>query len=192
MIRFNYVLSLCFIMSLSMLTNAALAAEDLVDNPQYAGWSKFKPGTSVKYSQATVAMGQNTEGEIVMTLIAITPEKATIETKMSMVMEGKKVDMPAQKLDIAAKVPKSQAKDTGEPDGSAKAETKQGAEKIEVGGKTYDCKWTEVTSDQNKMHMIAKTWLSDEVPGKMVKMEATTTGEMASTVKLTLAGVETK
>jgi len=109
----TFVLSFCHV---------SYAADEMVDNPQYAGWSKFKPGTSVKYSQNTVAMGQTTDGEITMTLVAITPEKATIETKMAMTMSGKKMDMPPQKLDLPAKVNKTEAKETGEPDGSVKAD----------------------------------------------------------------------
>jgi hypothetical protein len=191
--KFQRLLSVCVVaIALLVSTNTSRAADEMVDNPQYAGWSKFKAGTSVKYAQNTVAMGQTTNGEITMTLIAITPEKATIQTKMSMMMNGKNMDMPAQQLDIPAKVTKAEAKETGEPAGSANADTKQGTERIEVAGKSYDCKWTQVTSEQNNMKAVAKTWLSDEVPGKMVKMEATTTGQANSTTKMTLASIETK
>jgi len=134
-------------LAMSLCTPVSFAADELVDNPQYAGWAKFKPGTSVRYINNTEAMGQKHEAEITMTLIALTPEKATIETTMSMTTNGKKVDVPSQKMDIAAKVTKAEAKETGEPDGSAKSDMKKGTERIEAAGKSYDCKWTEVTSE---------------------------------------------
>ncbi len=175
----------------SFCSNVALA-EEQVDNPQYQGWSKFAAGTAVKYTQAVEAMGQKQEVQVTMTLVSISPEKATIETKATITMQGQTQEPPAQKMDIPAKVNKSEAKEVGQPAPNIKAEVKQGEEKVEVGGKSYDCKWTEVTSEQAGTNVVAKTWLSDDVPGKLVKLEATTTGAMASTTKMTLAGVEKK
>ena len=191
--RIDRMISFALIAVCLMIGATGVArAEEQVANPQYDAWAKHKPGTVVKYAQSTETMGQKHEGEITMTLVSITPEKATVETKVSMMSQGKLQEMPAQKMDFPAKVNKSEAKETGQPAANIQAEMKQGEEKVEVAGKTYECKWTEVTSAQNGMNIVAKTWLSDAVPGKLVKMEATTTGAMASSTKMTLASMETK
>lgn len=188
-VRFRQVITTLIVTCLLAVTLAR--AEEQVDNPQYQGWSKFKAGTTVTYVQTIEAMGQKQEMKITMTLLSISPEKATVETKAAMSAAGAP-QPPAQKIDIAAKVNKSEAQDVGQPAPNIKAETKQGEEKVEAAGKSYDCKWTEVTSTQQGMNVVAKTWLSDEVPGKLVKLEASTTGAMASTTKMSLASVEKK
>jgi hypothetical protein len=174
------------------LSSSTVRAEEQVDNPQYQGWSKFAAGTAVKYTQTVEAMGQKQDVQVTMTLVSISPEKATIETKATITVQGQTQETPAQKMDIPAKVNKSEAMEVGQPAPNIKAEVKQGEEKVEAAGKTYDCKWTEVKSTQQGTDVVAKTWLSDDVPGRLVKMEATTSGAMASSTKMTLAGMEKK
>jgi hypothetical protein len=67
---------------------------------------------------------------------------------------------------------------------------KEGTDKVEVGGKSYNTKTTETTTDMNGTKTVSKTWMSDEVPGGLVKMESTSSGAMDSKMTMTLVEVK--
>src|SRR4051812_37684077 len=79
-------------------------AGEKIPNPQYLAWANYKPGTRVRYTQVTDAMGTKSEGEMTQTLVSLTKEKGVIEIKMNMVSDGEKVDSPAQKQEFKSMV----------------------------------------------------------------------------------------
>ena len=171
-----------------MLASAAFAEQ--VDNPQYVGWSKFKPGTTVtlKTETATKMGGNETKMTSTTTskLVDINPNEATVETTTKMSMNG--MDMPANTMP-PQKIPAKVDKPAGGANGQ-KAEVKEGTDKVEVGGKSYNTKTTETTTDMNGTKTVSKTWMSDEVPGGLVKMESTSSGAMDSKMTMTLVEVK--
>src|SRR5262249_30282313 len=62
------------------LTAGRTAAQETVDNPEYATWSKFKPGTSVTYKSTTTAAGMMTEATMTITLVEVATDKVVLET----------------------------------------------------------------------------------------------------------------
>src|SRR5512146_2882612 len=90
---------------LVILSSGTVAMAEQIDNPQYASWSKFKPGTSITRKAEVDVNGQKMATETTTTLVEVTPEKAVIENKTS--MPG--MDMPGQKMDIPAKIEKPAA-----------------------------------------------------------------------------------
>lgn len=184
-----------FALGLALVAAAGLArAEETVDSPLYKQWAKFKAGTSVTYKQQTDVAGQKMDGEATYTLLEVTPTEAVIEIKNTMTMpDGKKIDTPAQKMPYPAKIPKSQAppdpaapkEETNEP----KPKVTEGTEEVEISGKKYKCKTTATEMTQGDQKMVSKTWMSDDIPGGLVKME--TTGANMS-VKQTISAVTIK
>ncbi|HNW36908.1 MAG TPA: hypothetical protein PKM25_18350, partial [Candidatus Ozemobacteraceae bacterium] len=67
----------CILMA--VLAAATVFAADMVDNPSYAAWSKFKIGTELKYKQVSEVANMKTESEITYKLVELTPEKAVVE-----------------------------------------------------------------------------------------------------------------
>ncbi|MGD0461058.1 MAG: hypothetical protein ABSB74_01085 [Tepidisphaeraceae bacterium] len=166
----------------------AQADDDMIDNPAYQSWAKYKPGTWVKYQTDSEAMGSKNTIITTQTLKDLTPDKATVEILSSMSVSGNKMDMPPQLQEITAKIKRPPAP----PANSEAPKTEQGTEDLKVGDKTYSCKWTKVTNEQNGMKITAKTWTCDDVPGLVVKMESSTSGSMTATNTMALVECEIK
>ncbi len=168
----------------AVLAFAFLArADDKATNPVYDSWAKVGVGTVVKLDQTTDAMGTRATMEMTQTLTEITPEAVKVEMKMTMVVAGNKTDLPAKTVTIAAK-----PAEAGDPS-TKPAET---TEDVVVDGKTYSCKVTTKSMQKNGMTINAKTWACTDVPGTIVKSEATTTGAVASTSSMILTGIDAK
>jgi len=149
-------------------------AEEMVDNAAYKMWTTFKPGAMVKTEMSTTAGDMKSQVEQTQTLKEITAEKVVIEIKTAMVMAGTKTEMPAQNMEIPAKVEKAKA--APKPD----AEVKEGEEEIEVAGKKMKCKWAETKMKQGEMIITSKVWTTPAIPGSMAKMESKTEGQVKS------------
>jgi hypothetical protein len=186
MIRMSWPMALCaMVMSLAFV--GTVRADDMVDNPAYQSWAKFKTGTSVKYSTEAVVMGNTTTTETTQTLKDLNADKATIEIKTSMVMSGNKMDMPATTIDIPAKTKKTDSATTQAADAP---KTDTSTEDVQAAGKTYSCKKTVINSEMNGMKTKVTSWTNDDVPGTLVKSEAEVTGSMSSTSKMILTDIQ--
>jgi hypothetical protein len=161
----------------------AHADDDMIDNPAYQSWAKYKAGTWVEYQTDSEAMGSKNSIITTQTLKSITADKATIEIKSSMMVSGNKMDMPPQIQEITAKIKRPPAPPAASGDAP---KTDQGTEDIKADDKTYSCKWTETTTEQNGMKTTAKTWTCDDVPGSVVKIESNTTGSMTAKTSMAL------
>jgi hypothetical protein len=171
-----------------VLATSSLCFAEQIDNPSYKAWAKFKPGTTVTLKGENDMAGNKTESEMTTTLVELTPEKAVVEMKMSMVMAGSKTDMPASKSDVPAKIEKVAA----DPAATPKADVKESSETIDIAGKKIKCKVTESKSDANGMNTVSKAWTSDEVPGGLAKSETTMSGAMAGTSKMSISTMTIK
>ena len=165
---------------------AVCYAEEMVDNPAYKLWASFKAGAMVKTEMNTVAGDMKTQMEQTQTLKEVTPEKAVVEVKMSMVMSGNKTDMPANTMEIPAKIEKAKAE--AKP---PNAEVKEGTEEIDVAGKKMQCKWTETKMKQGEMNITSKVWTAPEIPGSVAKMETKTEGQVKSETSMRVVEFKT-
>lgn len=157
-------------------------AADKIDNPEYKMWSAYKAGTSVTLKSESDMAGNKSTSTMTTKLIEVGAEKLVLETVISMEVSGQKMDMPAQKRDVPAKIEKPAEQ---KPDEKA-PKPKEGDEDIEVMGKKMKCHWTEVTSDTNGMKTVTKTWTNNDIPGNIVKSETTMSGSIAGTSKMLL------
>lgn len=164
----------------------AVARAEQIDNPAYKKWSAYKPGTWVKHKTTADMAGQKTENEMTTKLVEVTPDKAVIEIAMSMTVGGQKMDMPAQKQEVPAKIEKPAAPAADAP----KADVKEGEEEVTVAGKTFKCKTTETTMKQGNNTTKSKVWMSDDVPQGMVKMQSSTEGDMKMSSNMELVAFE--
>lgn len=153
---------------------AARAAGEEVANPAYDAWSKFKPGATTRVAGSTKTMGMETTLEINTKLLEVAADKVTLEVSASITMNGNKMDQPAQKQEVKAKV---QKEDIPAP---------AGEEQITVDGKTYNCKVYALTRTQEGTTISAKSWMSDEVPGGVVRVESRTEGAVVSDTRFEL------
>ncbi|MBI3830571.1 MAG: hypothetical protein HY291_13705 [Planctomycetes bacterium] len=166
---------------LALLGLSGLVRAETIDNPEYKHWSQYKAGTWVTWKQTTDAAGNKSVTETTLKLVEVNADKAVIETLMKMEVAGQKIEQPAQKRDVPAKIEKpapvkqEEVKDAPKP--------KEGEDTVTVAGKALKCKTIETTLDAAGQKGTTKAWTSDEVPGQMVKSE-TKTPQVTMTMEL--------
>ncbi|HEY4328744.1 MAG TPA: hypothetical protein VGN88_03340 [Phycisphaerae bacterium] len=165
-------------------------AADQIDNPQYKSWAKYKAGTSITLSMVSDMAGNKTEMQTTTTLLEITADKAVVESKMSMNAGGQKMDMPATKTEVAAKIDKPAVATTAPA--TTAPDVKQSTDTLTVSGTAIKCNVTESKSSANGMNTNSKVWTSDQVPGGLVKSETTMDGAMKGTTSQTLTAMTIK
>ena len=148
-----------------------ILAADLVDNPRYQDWSKYKPGTLVKMDVTTAAGGQNIKTAMTTTLKEVTPEKVVLEMKTSMTIPGMAPQENVQSVIEPAKIEKAKIKPVNPEQMPNCKVINKGAEDLKIGDKTYKCNWYEMEMTQQGMKIKSKCWTCDDVLDKMVKNE---------------------
>src|SRR5262245_4411192 len=73
--------------------------QETVDNPEFASWSKFKPGTSVTFKSSTTANGMASEVTMTITLVEVGADKVVLETSGVTKAMGMEFKLPASKRD---------------------------------------------------------------------------------------------
>ena len=158
-----------------------------VANPEHERWSGFKPGSWVKFEQPC---GKGALMQETYKLLEFSAEQALFEC--AKVENGFKYPLfqktVAGKLSVEdcagaeARKPEGGEMETQGPGGKMKYRWKQsgeGDEEIEVAGKKLKCHWVKVNRqidspvEAMKDRSSAKTWFSDEIPGRVAKIEMT-------------------
>jgi hypothetical protein len=151
---------------------ASVARAEQVDNPAYQSWAKQKVGTTVTHENTSAVAGQEFKSEMVQKLVELTKDKAVVETTMKLNIPGAPAPMP-QKVVLPAKVDEAEAKPNKMPPGTTGEMKEQGSEKVQIAGKSYNCKVFTMVGEASGAKMSGKTWMSEEVPGRLVKSETT-------------------
>ena len=182
---------LCTLVACLTLFAGALRAEDTVPNPEFANWSKFKKGTSVTHKSTSEVMGITSEVVITTTLVESGADKLVLESTSVAKVNGKDFKPPPFKRDVAKTVPiakglKKEEFTAGKPPGTSE----EGAETLKIAGIELKTKWYKYAADVNNIKSEGKSWMSDEVPGMLVKSEITTSGTIASKMKMELVEIK--
>jgi hypothetical protein len=165
----------------------APAGNGEVANPEHDQWSGFKPGSWVKFEQPC---GKGALMQETYKLLEFSAEQAVLEC--TKVENGFKYPLfrqtVASKLkaeDCAgaeARKPGGGEIEVQGPGGKMKCAWKlvgEGNEEIEVAGKKLKCHWVHVKRQVDspveamKDRSSTKTWYSDEIPGRVAKIEMT-------------------
>ena len=113
--------------------------------------------------------GENANAQkMTQKMVELTDEKLVIEMTMAMEIEGKSMDMPANRMEHLKQMDEYKPADVPEEE---KPVVKEGEETLTVGDKKIACKTTETTSKIAGSAYWSKIWMSAEVPGGLVKME---------------------
>lgn len=138
---------------------ATTAPADTVANPQYDQWAKYKPGTAVTLVADTDAGGLGrVHLEVTQTLRSITPEAATLSHANRQMIDGRL--QPAGRVTtqtIAARQPASAMRDVGSAD-------------VQAMGRAFKCRVCEMSQPGPVGQTHVTAYLSDEVPGGVVKL----------------------
>jgi hypothetical protein len=161
------------------------AAQDTIPNPEFASWSKFKKGTTVTLKSTSEVMGMTSEVLIINTLLETGGDKLVIESTSVAKVNNMEFKSPPMKRDVTktVTVPKGLKKEeiaAGKPPGTVE----EGTETLKVAGVEVKTKWYKYSADVNGIKSEGKTWMSDDIPGMLVKSEITTSGVLATKTKM--------
>lgn len=186
---------LCAITALCTLTSIAQAD---------GGWAQFKPGAynKMKTTSTTEAAGMSIKTVSIMktTLKELSATEATVEmeTESSTVMNGNETKMPPQKTEMKLPLSAPTATPSVPPEmaaltsaaGDAKVSTSK--ETLTIAGKAIDCTVSSAEMEAGGNKTLTKSWISDSVPGAMVKSESTTTGGASAQITMELLEFDAK
>jgi hypothetical protein len=183
------LLAIAFSSSLIRATEAA----EMVDNPQYTSWAKCKPGTKITISQDLVFGAVHMSNSAAQRLIDVTPEKVVFHVVKTFNRDGQ-TDEKEEKVEVPAKVEKGQENLPANVTGTTK---EIGSEKVEIAGKTYECKVVEFSGELVQGQSVSgkvsgKMWETPEIPGGLARMEMRVESAREMTVKMQTIGIELK
>jgi hypothetical protein len=179
----------CVLVIAAVLSSAGLGkADDLVENPEYTSWSKFKTGTSVSIKSTSLAAKKSIEVIITSKLIEVTPDKVVIETTSLLKDKAKDFSPPAEKREIPklTPLPKGLSREdfaANKPRGTVE----EGDETLKLAGLEIKTKWYKYQADVEGTKLEGKLWVSREIPGLTVKGEMSTSGNFSTSAKLELS-----
>ncbi len=165
------------------LAPAVRAADD--ENP----YKNSKVGDWVEYKMT----GTGFEGKTKMTVVAKDEKELTFEIAGSFTAMGKEMTAPVQKQTIDLTKPYDAIIAANLAKNDVKVENLgEGKEKLKVGDKEYDTKWTKTkaTATFNNITVVTETkmWFSKDVPlSGLVRMD-TTVGAITTKLELTGSG----
>jgi len=169
-----------------------LQAQEMVENPEFTSWSKFKKGTSVTMKSTRVTKTKASEVIITNTLIDVGVDKLVIESS-SVVKNEKEKDFKTEPEKREVKriipLPKSLTKEdfvASKPPGT----TDEGTETLKFGTLELKTKWYKYSAEVAGIKIEGKRWVSSEMTVSIVKNEMTTTGEFSETNKLELLEIK--
>lgn len=141
-----------------------VSAQEMVDNPEFARWSKFPKGTTVKAKFTMVVDGTTTEENASATLLDVDPEKLVLQVTAG--LRIKKSEIPKT---IA--LPEGRKKEefvAGKPPGTFE----EGTETLKLGDTEYKTMWYRYKKDASST-LETKVWVCDTVPGGVLRIEST-------------------
>jgi hypothetical protein len=154
-------------------TVCSAARADDSANPKYTAWSNFKAGSSSTVEADMDVQGNKFHISMVRTLVSIDADKAVVAIKSTVNVMGHDHDAPIRTETISAKGNPDSLSPTGEKD-------------VEAMGKTFKCKVFDAKGNPNAVpdrsagpignvdNMKATVYVSDQVPGGLVRLESTT------------------
>jgi hypothetical protein len=156
-------------------------------NPEYQQWTHFKPGTYVTLERKIVEHHENNVGvveamahppggavmRISTKLMSLDKDKAVLEETRIDLDEGSETEMPPDKVTLYANDEISHSDDSL-MEKPAKPETvkqTEGDEDVVVMGNKIKTHWVQTSVKTGNEVSISKDWLSDDVPGGLVREE---------------------
>jgi hypothetical protein len=152
---------------------SAFAGEAMVANPYYKFWAGCKPGDTAVHAEKTKLSGPEgkqlpggvDEKKIVYKFLQVDKDKVVVEMVVTERDFLGFVQAAPTRFIYPAMIEKSRLERVYVEKGS-----KGGQETIKVGGKELKCKTVSGTIEEPGGDQIEfKLWLSDDVPGKIVK-----------------------
>lgn len=163
---------------------AAPANAQEVPNESYKNWSQFNVGTSTTLKTVTKMGGKKiSEIKITQKLVEKNDDQVVVEVSTVVIANGMEFKTGANKVTHKKSV-KSSSAQPADVKGVKVKELDKGEEKVKVGDASYACNWISSSSEFQGMKSESKVWMSDKVPGMVVKTVMSTSSGIESTTEL--------
>ncbi|MBI1323590.1 hypothetical protein GC170_10450 [bacterium] len=144
-------------------------AADQIEHPAWVNWSKFPVGTRVTMRSVTKIKGMVSSTVETTTVLMKKDDKAVVIRK-SFAVAGEPKPNPDDFVETTIKryfplLPGADPSKVGKPAGIAEA----GTEKFDLLGKTYETEWYESRATTEAGPATTRTWISQEMPGQIVR-----------------------
>jgi len=144
------------------------ASAEEVEHPIYRSWARHPIGTAVTLRSVTRSAEHTIVTTKTSTLVKLTDVGAEIEVRTVSDGTGTLVEAPLQtytQRKMFPLFPGMTKDDIGKPPKSSK----NGEETLEMAGRTIKTQWFDSTGETEAGKSFTRTWMSDDVPGKLVK-----------------------
>jgi hypothetical protein len=140
-----------------------------IESPHYLRWAKHKVGTTVVFSEKSVAPTYTTETTTTYKLKSVSDDKVVVEISGDILTpDGKKHSSNSQEITHSryVKIPsKKDKKEFARPTGTFEERD----DKITVLDKEYPAKWYKSKGHVEAGETISETWIVEALPGGMAK-----------------------
>jgi len=144
---------------------AAPKPDDTVNNPPFAHWSAFKPGTTVTQKQVvSLSDGRKVEHVITTKLLQKSKERVVVETTVKDNAKGM-VESTRTVTSYPAKVKAGQVHTPPTADVSVT----EGKEEVTVKGQKAAAEWVEAVTRNGDEVWTEKMWTARDIPGGIIK-----------------------
>ncbi len=156
-------------------------------NPEYAQWSHFKPGSYVTLERKVLEHRESNPGvveamahppgaavmRISSKLVDLDKDKAVLEETRIDLGDGSETEMPPDKVTLFASGSVSDATDSlmEAPAKQEDVKATEGDEEVSVHGNKIKAHWVETSVKTGSEVSTSKDWLSDDIPGGLIKEE---------------------
>lgn len=174
MCRTGFALTfLSILVSCSREDSGKASEEDLVRNPEYVHWAKFKPGSYSVLKQVSIIARTKAQGfsRVILKEVSETGVVVQIHHFMPNPTPDATVG-PGQRRFIPAMISRSTARRGVEVEGNVG----KGEELLRHGDETLTTHWFETSTQQGVLSMWSKVWYCDDIPNRVVKEMATMKG----------------
>jgi len=178
-----------------LLAVHAAEKDEMVVNPMYKHWANFKPGSTVTLAEKTVLSGPDKElvpdgidqKQVTYKLLSVTPEHVVVQTVVGERDFLGSIEQAPTKKTFPAKIKKSHLRA-----GLHGVDPKIGKDTIKVLGKEMDCTTFSGTEKKDGGEAEHEIWVSDKVPGGIVKHTRVTKqdGKVVADTTITLKSYE--
>ena len=155
-------------------------------NPEYDSWSDCNVGSTVTLKADGNTGGSQSTTEMTTTLLERGTQRVVLETKMTVLVNGKPMEMPANRREVSAWIAPA-AQGSGPSSGNL-----EGDEVMAIAGHTLLCHWTEAHADANGLKTVTRTWTNKWVPGRLCQLHTTFEGSVEGVYDMRVTSFEKK
>ena len=145
-----------------------LAPSEDVESPIAKSWAGREVGTSITLRSVTESKGRQVSTTTVDRLVSVDDAKVILERSTTVEADGQTTELESTSLEYRRKfplLPGVKPEEIGRPKGVVAS----GQETIEVAGEEYEADWYETEGTTEAGPSTTRSWISDEVPGKLLK-----------------------